>query len=345
MVGVFMSSEKMDHLRAGIRDAIAGQTRDADAVLRIAHLGFTLGGTLIAGCAQFIPETMSPPFVWLPSWQFGLGVGGACFAFLGAATTFWLQRRSFEDLRLASEALSAAEAERSRAARERAEVLEYQSDVIDALDELEQRDERGRTTATALLSTLEAVDQIVAKGGRRHIGKEVELVLDAGADTLLKGLGLDADRYCFSVFQRILDGNQEKMSMVGERRERSMSRRTKAARSWGKGEGFTGHAWNLGRVLQIADTMSGEGYRTCPTEAGTSEDDRKVYRSVICVPIRPGRDQGEPWGMITVTSDQQARFGDPENDGDIRANAVESIAKALAIMVAARYLNNQRVRR
>jgi hypothetical protein len=146
--------------------------------------------------------------------------------FLGAVTTFWLQRRNPEELKLASEALSAAEAERSKAAQERAEVLEYQADVVDALDELEQRDERRGMTATALLYILETVDQIVAMGGRKDIGKDVGLVLKAGADTLLKGLGLGEDRLCFSVFQRVGDGDAARMTIVGERRAASLRRQT-----------------------------------------------------------------------------------------------------------------------
>jgi hypothetical protein len=71
-----MSSEKLDQLRAGIRDALAGQTRDADAVLRLSHVVLTLGGSFVAGCAQFIPSQMPNPLAWLPSWQFELGVGG-----------------------------------------------------------------------------------------------------------------------------------------------------------------------------------------------------------------------------------------------------------------------------
>lgn len=42
--------------------------------------------------------------------------------------------------------------------------------------------------------------------------------------------------------------------------------------------------------------------------------------------------------MITVTSDYAGRFGDPEQAADINADAVRTIAKALAILVAARYL-------
>jgi hypothetical protein len=340
-----MVGSDYDQLRIKIQEAISARTQDAEAVVRAAHVVFTVGGSFIAGLAQFIPDKMDAPLAWLPSWQFGLGVGGVCLALVGALATFWLQRRSPEELQLASSAISAADAEKIRAADERAVALNYQIDLTELFDKLAQRDTRRGYTATAMLFILEAVDQIAAERGRRNIRRDVERLLDAGADPILKGLGLDKDRFCFSVFHRVGDGADSRMEMIAERRERSLRRGEAAARSWRKGEGFTGHAWLLGRVLQIKDTMTQEGRLACPADRGTSEDDRTNYRSVICVPIHPGRDDGEPWGMITVTSDQASRFGDAEQDGDVRANAVEAIAKALAIMVAARYLNQPPARR
>jgi hypothetical protein len=291
---------------------------------------FVLVGAFIATVAQFIKDDWPEPFNFLGDWQFGIGVAGALAALLGGSLTFWLQRRNPEELRLASEALATAEKERMSA-------LELKDELSADFKLVAERDEQRGHIAAAMLAILEAVDQILVERAALNIRNDIERVLEAGADSILDGLRLRADLYCFSVFQRTGNDAAARMQVVGERRARTFPRRRQAPRVWAKGEGFTGFAWNLGYELQIIDTSSQDWCQNCRVEAGTTEDDRRSYRSVISVPIRPGPDQGEPWGMITVTSNQAGRFGDPERGGDISADAVRAIAKALAIMVAARY--------
>lgn len=318
-------------IRNGIRAAIARQTTDADRVARVLHAVFVVGGALAVAVAQVLTEDNRKYVGFLVDWQLGITWLGAVVAAFGGWLTFWLQRRNPQELQLASEALSLADAERLALVEERLALgREYRL--------VSERDERRRQIAAALLAILEAVDRILVERPRRNIRRDIEGILEAGADSILDGLNIRSDRYCFSVFQRQGEAGAEAMTLLAERRARSLKASGGTHRRWAKGKGYTGFAWGLGYEVVIPDTTLAHWRQNCRAEEGTTEEDRNVYRSVMSVPIRPGPDRGEPWGMITVTSDRAGRFGDPEQGADINADAVRAIAKALAILVAARYL-------
>jgi hypothetical protein len=316
---------KLSAARKNLQTVVQKKLGEGVFVLQYVHLTFVLGGGALAGTAQF----MAAPVAGATPWPKILGFIGVGCVLLGSIVLTFLQRNGAEELR-AAQALSDATAELE--ATRRADLAKFSQEVgtVKALDI--QR----RHLAAATSAALEVVDQaIFAKSNNLAI--DVDKILTSCLQSLVVSLGLGSeDDFCISIFKRETVKGVQKMVRFADRRPKPVPVGGPAPRSWEKGHGLTGYAWQTGRPLFVPDTASNDIRHLIQ---GITDDDTSKYKSASVVLIEPGPTNGQPWGAITVTTNCVGCF---DNEGgsfaSIHADAVRTMARILAILVAALYI-------
>jgi hypothetical protein len=316
---------KLSNARKDLQSVVQKKLGEGVFVLQYVHLTFVLGGGALAGAAQF----MAAPVAGATPWPKILGFLGVGCVLLGSVVLTFLQRNGAEELR-AAQALSDATAELE--ATRRADLVKFSQEV----ETVKALDIQRRHLAAATSAALEVVDQaIFAKSNNLAI--DVDKILTSCLQSLVVSLGLDSeDDFCISIFKRDTVNDIEKMVRFADRRPKPVPAGGPAARSWKKGEGLTGYAWQTGRPLFVPDTASNDIRHLIQ---GITDDDTFKYKSASVVLIEPGPTNGQPWGAITVTTNRAGCF---DNEGgsfaSIHADAVRTMARILAILVAALYI-------
>lgn len=308
-----------------VRRLVSTRLERSERILAVLQIGLILTGGFAAGIAQIMPETKDGAMPWREI----LGYGGAAFALVGGSLLWWLQYSAPEELNAAFAAVDQLETDRRMHD-------EKTSELTQLFERAQIADDQRAQLAVAVSNGISIVDDVIA-ADTKNLKKDVEQVLTACLPGLLAGMGLSmADNYCISVFERRPFKKTEKMFRFAERRPGAAEKPVGDSRSWAKGSGFTGHAWQTGNPVLI-DNSGLPHWRQHIKDV--TEGDTKTYCSVASFLIWPGRDQGEPWGALTVTSNKANCFGPAAAGlGAARGDAVNAIAKILAILVAARYL-------
>ncbi|MFY7925235.1 MAG: hypothetical protein ACOVN5_05455 [Aquidulcibacter sp.] len=311
--------------RGRLRGLVADRFRRSDHALFIIQIVFILAGAFVGGVAQIMPATIEGA----TPWREVLGYGGPALVTFGGGLLWWLQRNATEELEAAFEAQNTLESKEGEFAAQ----LEKLSELF---DQAETANDQRAQLAEAVARAISIVDEVIA-ADTKDLKSDVEKILTASLPGLQAGLGLaTSDIYCISVFQRKrVRGQGERMVRFAERRRGAPEKPVADSRSWQRGSGFTGYTWQSGGRLMI-DNSSKDHWRDLLQDV--TEEDTKNYASVGCVLIRPGQDVGEPWGALTVTTNKLNCFGtDAKPLGAARSDAVDAMAKILAILIAARY--------
>ncbi len=197
--------------------------------------------------------------------------------------------------------------------------------------------ERAQHRQSMLLALL-AMQRAGERAGRdQSITQVIETMLDVSMSDLMDAFAFDPrEHWTFSVFAR-------RRAAGGEILRREVARwwdraaELRPARTWRRGEGYTGYAW-LNRIEVIeSDTRDPEAARLykVPDEKQLPGD-LNHYVSVASIPILIGpRDR--VWGVITVTSNKAGRFQrDPTDLRSLNVDIVRQIERIIAVQVALR---------
>lgn len=318
-------SSQLSAARKGLQNVVQKKLGESVSVMQYFHLVFVLGGGALAGVAQFLP---TPEPCTIP-WPKILGITGVIFVAFGSAVMMFLQRNGAEELKVAQD-LSDSTAELEAVRRAESKQFSHEVETVKAIDT--QR----RHLAAASAAALEVVDQAIFARSN-DLATDVDKVLTSCLQSLVVSLGLSAeDDFCISIFRRETVGEVEKMVRFADRRPKPIPEGTALSRSWEKGDGLTGYAWQTARPLFVPDTSS-EAVRHLIK--GITDDDTTKYKSASVVLIEPGPPSGQPWGAITVTTNSVGCFGNEKNSfTSIHADAVRTMARILAILIAALYI-------
>jgi uncharacterized protein with HEPN domain len=281
-------SSKPQLLRDRLRAVVANRFKRSEKVLSAIQIGFILVGGFAAGVSQIMPDTNLEQVPWREI----LGYGGSILVLIGGALLWYLQYNSLEELKTAWEAESQLR-DKEDAFRGRIQALSNE------FQKVKQNDDQRAKLAEAISRAISIVDEVIAED-TKDLRTDVEKILTACLLSLLTGLGLSmSDNYCISVFKREMKDDKEQMVRFAERRSGAPEKPIDESRSWLKGSGFTGHAWLQYKPLFVDDSELSHWHDII---ANVTDEDTRVYRSVASVLIRPGKDEGEPWGAMTVTT-------------------------------------------
>lgn len=159
----------------------------------------------------------------------------------------------------------------------------------------------------------------------------VDTMLRAGQASMLAAIDFDRGEYwAVSIFQ--VQG--EELERIAALRPNSLEESI-AGRSWRRGEGFAGVAWQHESEVIISDCALPEvaaAYRVPPDKQRL--DDQSRYKSIAVIPIRVGPADAF-WGVVAVSSDRVGRF--ERNPGDDRVKNVDTVrlvARAIELLAA-----------
>jgi GAF domain-containing protein len=297
-------------LRSGetsLLDKYSGRIDAVERVRPVFVVGAGLGAALTAG-SRFVADV--PGIV--------LAVIGITAALIFGGLVGWADFRKLEISREAREALTIAEDALDRAAADAA-----------ALDEQSRRRERREERLRAGELMREAISLGLVSG--LMIGDALDAMLAAARLRLVSACGFDAAEYWAVTIFAVTDAGDKMGKIAALWNDVTASARP--SRSWHKGEGFTGVAWQVGGPIVVPDVEAAsvaDAFRL-PEEQQRAHD-RVRYRSAAAMPVFV---DNVVWGIVTATSDRAGRFDLAAAEG---AEAVEAIrdvthyAALLAIM-------------
>lgn len=193
------------------------------------------------------------------------------------------------------------------------------------------------TRRVALLSAWQRMQEaleVVASSEKATVESSAQYILDAAKAYLIRSIGLDGDEgWIFSVFQVQQVGDGEKLVLIASSRPRQMDVEAKP-RSWEKGEGFVGDAWNTSRDTIISDStnIKPEDYGMQPGPQW--EKDKLRYRSMAAIPIRIGNGKNAPiWGAVAFSSNMLGRFRSARDDTKAQnVDTARTVARMMALL-------------
>ena len=307
--------ERTDRLGAALTRRIA-RVENATFVIRVM---LVIGGGLLAT----VGSLLDAPVAGQTNWKMILGLGGALAATAGGVLIAFVERGSPSELNEAREATNLAQ--RFLSDRER-----IKSQIAD----MRGLDRRRRQLIAAQASMKEVAEHALCNGRRDTVALLNDL-FDVSERALIHSMGYEGgERHSISICQaRDGTGGKELREIFDRRSERVMERTVD--RVWRPGESFTGAAYQRNAEVVVADTTSDLVRSAFHFPPNTAEAENSVpHRSLVAQPVRiAGWD--EPWGVLTVTSDQAGRFSpDPNANGSFNVEAVRTLAGMVALLVA-----------
>lgn len=242
--------------------------------------------------------------------------------------------------------------------RERPELMNSVRDTlaklrkyVDLNDAMHQRETWRQDCDNVSRIMLEAVEDALLNPVE-DLAIDIDSVLEVTTPTLLLALGIGMrEDYTVSVFRR--DSAASLMVRIAEKWFVDADAE-QDKRRFKKGQGFTGQAWLLGHTIAVPDANSvvtQQIYSLQPDDypadyPETIRPDEERFRSFACIPIMvgavPNPEKREPWGILTVTSDEVGRFDAVGNGtrGSDNVPILRMVSALIALIAASRVENN-----
>lgn len=318
-------AEKVQSKADELHQSLSDRIRTSERWTLFFRVGLVILGGGLAVVGGFIPAPAENEFPLKPI----LGIGGALMAITGGILLALIEQKSAEDLTQARESLELAKS-----------FLSNREQVQNQFKEMRRLDRKRRSLITALNTMREAAEQAAYKN-ETDAKTTINTALDVSINQLLSAMGYDAgEYYSVSIFKVEQDDDASELSLLVDKRANRNEER-ESSRTWKKGEGFTGAAWQRNSEVIVRDTSSSESKSAfyIPDKKQRSNDDDR-YRSIASFPIRVG-DPPEIWGVVTITSDHVGRFSEDSNDGTTEnVDAARSIAGMVALLAGFTYMNH-----
>ena len=244
---------------------------------------------------------------------------GGALVFLGSILLLILQDEAPAVLQRAKELEGAAQA-----------FLDERDAVLRQLADSEALDRRRLALIDASKAMLEACESGLLAPDI-DLDSAIDMMLRAAQQPLMNAIDFERDEYwAVSIFK--IDG--EEMRRVVALRPAPLEERVEG-RSWRKGEGFVGVAWQRRNEVIIADGSAADVAAAyfVPPEKGQPSDATR-YKSIAVVPINVGLED-RMWGAVAISSDRAGRFRrEPPNRRAQNVDTVRLIALTIELLVA-----------
>lgn len=259
-----------------------------------------------------------------------LAIGGAVIAAIGGAFVAAIDYRKLELGTNLTEAEAIAEA-----AIERGRALEGERDHLAA--DARALDLRRLALIDAGSAMLEACEGALLTPDL-SLEQAIDTVLRAGQRSVLGAIDFEQGEYwAVSVF--LAEG--EELRRIVALRPDPLDEQVDG-RTWRRGEGFAGMAWQHGDEVIIPDCAQPDiaaAYKVPPAKQAGSDAQR--YRSMAVIPVQVGPDS-RFWGAVAVSSDRAGRFSRVSgNDRSKNVETVRLIARTVELLAAGFARGNQ----
>lgn len=313
----------LEIMREGLAKSFQTQVRRAEAIFKgIQLILILLGGALatVGGLIDTPPES---------SWDYmgAIGVAGALMALAGGLILRFAEKGVPEQLNDARQAVDAAQrflSERERLASE--------------ISEMRQLDGKRRNLIAAHVVMRQVVEQAIVEPSSCE--RSMKNLLDLAQRPMVAAMNFQADeRYTISIYRKKWDlAGEEVLERVLVRRADRAAERSEG-RTWKRGEGFTGTAWQRDKDILVSDVTDDvvEAAFHVP-EDKQRDDDGVFYKSIAVFPLRVGG-ENEIWGVLTVTSDRVGRFTNQADDQNVEA--ARALAGMLALLAGCEYIQSR----
>lgn len=300
-----------DDLRKEVVGIVSGHLTRVQLVTRFVKLAMLVGGSLLAGVAQFV-ETGAKGF----STSQVVGIIGCALVFVGAIWSAFRESDSTDEIEAAYQLVNRAEdaEERFRAVSEVYEDMDRAANLLVANSQsLNFLEVLASSNGMDEVDLVEAIFEMVA----RHVALSMELT-GSNEWTLC----------CYRAEPKA--GERTALHLIEH--DRAIKCDKREARIWYDGVGVAGICYASAREI-IVPNFQGDGVGSLFNIGKQQRPyDQSRYQSIIAVPINVG-DDPHPWGVLTATSDTPSHFT-LDDDGLSYSEGARAMAKTIELAIA-----------